>query len=199
MKVIGLTGGIGSGKSTVARFMAELGAVVIELDKVGHEVMKPGSKAWSLLVDEFGSDIITTGREIDRSKLGQMVFNNSNALKRLTDIIHPEIDRILEERLSEYRRCKVDYVVLVAAARLDTDKSSQVDEIWVTITPQEVVLKRLKDRSGFSEKESKARIASQLPDKERIKRADVVIDTDCSLDELRSRVVSAWGKMQAQR
>jgi dephospho-CoA kinase len=198
MKVIGLTGGIGSGKSTVARFMAELGAVVIELDKVGHEVMKPGSKAWSLLVEEFGNDIITPVGEIDRSKLGQIVFNDGNALKRLNDIIHPEIDKILEERLDEYRRSSVDYVVLVAAARLDTDKSSQVDGIWVTVAPEEVVLRRLTDRSGFSEKESRARIAAQLPDEERVKHADVVIDTDCSLEELRNRVVSAWGKMQAQ-
>ena len=199
MRVIGLTGGIGSGKSTVARFMAEQGAVVIELDKLGHEAMKPDSKVWKLLVEEFGSEIVSAGREVDRSRLGQIVFNDSDALKRLSDIIHPEVDRILEKRLDEYRLRSVDYVVLVAAIRLDTDKSSQVDEIWVTVAPEKAILKRLKDRSGFSEKESKARIASQLPDKERIKHADVVIDTDCSLDELRNRVVSAWEKMQAQR
>jgi dephospho-CoA kinase len=199
MKVIGLTGGIGSGKSTVARFMAELGAVVIELDKVGHKAMEPGSKTWRRLVDEFGSDIIADGGEIDRYKLGQIVFSDSNALKRLTVIIHPEIDKILEEKLDKYRRSSIDYVVLVAAARLDTDKSSQVDEIWVTVAPEAVVLKRLADRSGFSDKESKARIAAQLPDKERVKRADVVIDTDCNLEELRNRVVAAWGKMQAQK
>ena len=199
MKVIGLTGGIGSGKSTVASFMAELGAAVIELDNVAHEVMKPGSKVWRLLVDEFGNEIVNSRGVIDRSKLGQIVFNDSNALKRLTDITHPGVDKRIEEKLDEYRRSAVDYVVLVAAVRLDTDKSSQVDEIWVTVAPEEVILKRLKNRSGFSEKESKARIVSQLPDKERVKHADVVIDTDCSLDELKSRVVAAWGELKARR
>ena len=199
MKVIGLTGVIGSGKSTVASIMAELGAVVIELDTIAHEVMKPSNEAWGQLVDEFGNEIISTSGDIDRSKLGKMVFNDSESLKRLSDIMHPEVDKRIEEKLNECRRSGTDYVVLVAAVRLDTDKSTQVDEIWVTVAPEQVILKRLKDRSGFSEKESRARIASQLPDKERVKRADVVIDTDCSLNELRSRVVVAWDKMQSQR
>jgi dephospho-CoA kinase len=198
MKVIGLTGGIGSGKSTVAQFMAELGAVVLELDKVGHEVMKSGTDVWRQLVDEFGEDIIAADGEIDRSRLGKIVFNESNALERLNNIIHPEIDKIIAVKLDEYRRRGIDYVVLEAAARLDTDRSSQVDEIWTTVAPDNVVLKRLASRSGFSEKETRARIRAQLPDEERIKRADVVIDTDCSLDELRDRVVKAWKKMQAR-
>jgi dephospho-CoA kinase len=198
MKVIGLTGGIGSGKSTVACFMAELGAVVIELDKVGHEAMKSGKETWRLLVNEFGRDIIAADGEIDRSKLGEIVFNDNKALQKLGDIIHPEIDRIINERLEQYRRKGVNYVVLEAAARLDTDRSSQVDEIWITVAPVEVVLQRLAQRSGYSEVESKARIDSQLPDKERIIRADVVLDTDCSLEELKNRVVLAWREMQAR-
>jgi dephospho-CoA kinase len=196
MRVIGLTGGIGTGKSTVAGFMAELGAVVIELDKLGHEVMRPGGDAWRKLVEFFGETIIDRDGEIDRSCLGQIVFNDSAALETLNSIIHPEIDRMVDARLAEYREKGVKYVVLEAAARLDTDRSSQVDEVWVTAAPDDVVLKRLSTRSGFSEKESKARIASQLPNEERVKRADVVIDTDCSLDELKKRVTSAWRKMQ---
>jgi len=198
MKVIGLTGGIGSGKSTVARFMAELGAVVIELDKVGHEAMKSSSKTWQRLVDEFGSDIITTDGEIDRARLGEIVFNDSNSLRQLNDIIHPEIDKIINARLDENRRKRIDYVVLEAAARLDTDRSSQLDELWVTVAPNEVVMKRLSERSGFSEQESRARIESQISSEERVKRADVVIDTNCSLEDLKNRVGLAWKEMQSR-
>ena len=198
MKIIGLTGGIGSGKSTVARFMTELGAVVIELDKVGHEAMKSGKEPWQLLVDEFGRDIIDADGEIDRTKLGEIVFNDSKALEKLNDIIHPQIDKIIEKRVEEYRLKGVDYVVLEAAARLETDRASQVDEVWVTVAPTEVVLERLAKRSGFSEQESRARIKAQLPDEERIKRADVVLHTDCSLKELKNRVVKAWEEMQAR-
>jgi dephospho-CoA kinase len=198
MKVIGLTGGIGSGKSTVAKFMAELGATILELDKVGHQAMKSGSDVWRRLVDEFGEAIIAADGEIDRSRLGNIVFNDSSTLERLSNIIHPEIDKIIAVKLDEYRRRGIDYIVLEAAARLDTDRSSQVDEIWTTVAPDDVVLKRLADRSRFSEEETRARIRAQLPDEERIKQADVVIDTDCSLDELRDRVVKAWKKMQAR-
>jgi dephospho-CoA kinase len=198
MKVIGLTGGIGSGKSTVAQFMAELGATVLELDKVGHQAMKSGSDVWRRLVDEFGEAIIAADGEIDRSRLGNIVFNDSSTLERLSNIIHPEIDKIIAVKLDEYRRRGIDYVVLEAAARLDTDRSSQVDEIWTTVAPDDVILKRLAARSRLSEEETRARIRAQLPDEERIKRADVVIDTDCSLDELRDRVVKAWKKMQAR-
>jgi dephospho-CoA kinase len=198
MKVIGLTGGIGSGKSTVACFMQELGAKVIELDKVGHEAMKSGTKAWQLLVNEFGKDIIAANGEIDRSKLGEIVFGDGKALERLNEIIHPEIDKIIEQRLEEYRLRGIEYVVLEAAARLDTDRASQVDELWVTVAPQDVVLERLAKRSGFSESESRARIKSQLPNEERIKRADVVLHTDCNLEELKNMVSLAWKEMQAR-
>jgi dephospho-CoA kinase len=198
MKVIGLTGGIGSGKSTVASFMQEFGAKVIELDKVGHEAMKSGTEAWQLLVNEFGKDIIAADGEIDRSKLGEIVFGDGKALERLNDIIHPEIDKIIEQRLEEYRLRGIEYVVLEAAARLDTDRASQVDELWVTVAPQDVVIERLAKRSGFSELESRARIKSQLPDEERIKRADVVLHTDCNLEELKNRVSLAWKEMQAR-
>ena len=193
-----MTGGIGSGKSTVACFMQELGAKVIELDKVGHEAMKSGTKAWQLLVNEFGKDIIAANGEIDRSKLGEIVFGDGKALERLNEIIHPEIDKIIEQRLEEYRLRGIEYVVLEAAARLDTDRASQVDELWVTVAPQDVVLERLAKRSGFSESESRARIKSQLPNEERIKRADVVLHTDCNLEELKNMVSLAWKEMQAR-
>ena len=198
MKVIGLTGGIGSGKSTAAQFLAELGAVVLELDKVGHEVLVPGSETWQRVVDEFGRGILTANDEIDRTKLGKKVFSDSEALTRLNSIIHPAIDAMVEARLEEYQRQGAKVVVLEAAAMLEAGRASQADEIWVTTAPESTVLKRLAEGKGYSEEEAKARIRSQMSDEERTSQADVVIDTDCSLEELRERVVEEWVKLKAR-
>jgi len=199
MRVIGLTGGIGSGKSTVAQFMAELGAVVLDLDKVGHEALEFGSEVRGRLVDEFGGEILREDGEIDRNRLGKLVFGNREALLRLNRILHPVIDDILLARLEGYRREGVDIVVLEAAAMLEAGKESQVDELWITVAPEDTVLKRLFGRDGFSEKESRARIESQMSNEELMKHADVVIDTDCSLGELSKRVAAEWRKLQDRR
>jgi len=195
MKIIGLTGGIGSGKSTVARFLAELGAVVIDLDRVGHEALKPEGKAWQQVVNAFGTGILAPDGEIDRSRLGDIVFKDRHALLRLNRIIHPVIDGIVAENIAEYRRKGVKVVVLEAAAMIESGKTAQAEEIWTTVAPEETVLTRLRERSGYSEVKSKARINTQLSNEERIKQAAVVIDTDCTLDELKARVMIEWQKL----
>ena len=148
MKIIGLTGGIGSGKSTVAQFLAELGAVVLDVDKVGHEALEPGSEAWEQIVNEFGKGILTAGDKIDRAKLGKIVFNNHEALLRLNRIIHPVMDNMVEAKLEEYRHKGVKVVVLEAAAIMEAGRASIADEIWVVIAPEFAVLKRLSERDG---------------------------------------------------
>ena len=198
MKVIGLTGGIGSGKSTVAQFLAELGAVIVDLDKVGHEALRKGSQAWEQVVSEFGKDILTAGGDINRSKLGKIVFNNHEALARLNQIVHPAIDNIVKTKIEEYRRQGVRVVVLEAAAMLEAGKTEQVDELWVTVAPEATLLKRVIERGGLSTKETRARIKAQLSNEKRIRQAAVVIDTDCTLDELKDRVATEWQKLQAR-
>ena len=198
MKIIGLTGGIGSGKSTVAQFLAELGAVVLDVDKVGHEALEPGSEAWEQIVNEFGKGILKAGDKIDRAKLGKIVFNNHEALMRLNRIIHPVMDNMVEAKLEEYRHKGVKVVVLEAAAMMEAGRASIADEIWVVIAPESAVLKRLSERDGRSEDESKARILAQMPAQQRILHGGVIIDTDCSLDELKARVAVEWHKLQAR-
>ena len=198
MKVIGLTGGIGSGKSTVALFLAELGAVIVDLDRVGHEVLNKGSGAYKRAVGEFGEDILKASGEIDRNKLGRIVFNSHEALTRLNRIVHPAIDNIVNSEIEKYRRQGVKVVVLEAAAMLEAGKTGQVDELWVTVAPEATALRRVLERGGLSEEEIKARIKAQLPNKERIKQADVVINTDCTLDELKARVTGEWEKLLAR-
>jgi len=192
MKVIGLTGGIGSGKSTVAQFLAELGAVIIDADKIGHEVLRPDTKAGREVVATFGREILTPDGKIDRKKLGEIVFRNSESLSRLNEIMHPRMYDIVKAKLEGYRRQGVAVAVLEAPLLIEVNWTSLVDEVWVTTANESTVLRRLKEKFGLSERESLARLGSQLPVVERVEHADVVIDTDCGLDELRAKVKELW-------
>jgi len=196
MKVIGLTGGIGSGKSTVAQFLAELGAVILDADKIGHEVFRPDSGGWREIVAAFGKQILASDGNIDRKKLGDIVFGNAESLSRLNQIMHPRMYDVVKAQLEEYRRQGMRVVVLEAALLLETGWTSLVDEVWVTTASESTVLKRLEERTGLSQAESLARIRSQLPSAERARHADVVINTDCGLDESKSKVKELWQRLQ---
>lgn len=192
MKIIGLTGGIGSGKSTVSQLLIELGAVVIDTDKVGHGAFQPGSPAWQQVVSAFGKQVVAPGGEIDRKKLGEIVFGNSQARLKLEQIMHPAIFEIVCSQIAEYRRQGVSTVVLEVPLLVETGWTSFVDEVWVTTAPKSTILKRLEERSGMTADESRARIRSQLSSEERLQHADVVIDTDCTLNELKARISQLW-------
>jgi dephospho-CoA kinase len=197
MKVIGLTGGIGSGKSTVSRFLAELGAVIIDADKVGHEALKPGTELWREVVAAFGRQILTPGGDIDREKLGEIAFGNPDSLVRLNRIMHPRLYEVVKAQIEECRRQGTGVVVLEVPLLIEAGWTSVVDEVWVTVASEATVLRRLQERTGLSEPESLARIRSQLSSAERVRYADVTIDTDGELDELRARVEKLWRKLQA--
>ena len=195
MKVIGLTGGIASGKSTVARFLEELGAVSIDADKVGHETFEPATESWAAVIDAFGKGILTPGGMIDRKKLGKIVFGDPRALVRLNRIVHPHIYEMLKARIEDYRRRGEKMVVIEAPLLVEAELpqlADDVDEIWVTTASEDVVLQRLDDKGGLTREEAEARIRSQMPSEERLKHADVVIDTDCTLKELKARVKKLW-------
>jgi len=194
MRVIGLTGGIGSGKSTVASFLAELGAYVLDADKIGHEVLSPGTVTWQQVVHEFGKDILKPDNSIDRAKLGRLVFENPEALIRLNKIVHPHITETVIEIIKRLKSQNTGVVVVDATLLVEEGWRSLVDEVWVTIASQTNRLKRLKTRNGYSESESLSRIRSQSTDEERLKTADVVIDTDCTLEEVRMKVKELWQK-----
>lgn len=204
MKIIGLTGGIGSGKSTVSRFLAELGATVIDVDKVWHEALKADTELRQQIVAAFGKGILTSNREIDRQKLGEIVFGSPDALARLNNIMHPWVYKTVQAQLGEYRRRGVRVVVVELPLLVEVplsmragqpSLSDEVDEVWVTVAPRATVLRRLKERGGISEEQILARIRSQLSSEERASRADAIIDTDCSLDELKTRVRELWRKL----
>ncbi len=195
MKVIGLTGGIASGKSTVARFLEELGAVAIDADKVGHETFAPATESWAEVIEAFGKGILTPGGTIDRKKLGKIVFGDPRALVRLNRIVHPHIYKMIKARIEGYRQQGEKVVVIEAPLLVEAEVpqlADEVNEIWVTTAPEDVVLKRLNDKGGLTSAEAEARIRSQMPSEERLKHADVVIDTDCTLNELKARVKKLW-------
>ena len=196
-KVIGLAGGIGSGKSTVSQCLAELGAVILDADKIGHEAFKPNTEAWHEVVATFGKQILTPSGEVDRKKLGEIVFGNAESLSRLNQIMHPRMVDMIKAQIEEYRQQGIDVVALEAAVLIEANWTSLVDEVWVTVASEAMVLKRLKQQRGLEEERTLARIRSQLSAEERVKHADVVINNDGSPDELKAKVKELWERLHA--
>jgi phosphopantetheine adenylyltransferase/dephospho-CoA kinase len=198
MYVIGLTGGIGSGKSTVARVLEEQGATVLSADLIGHEAYNPGRPAWQEIVDAFGREVVAEDGTIDRKKLGSIVFSDPKHLARLNSIVHPRMKGMMRERLAAMAREGVDIAVLEAALLFEAKWDDLVGEIWVTVVPPEVAAKRTAERSGLSETEVLERIRAQMSNEERVRQADVVIDTDCEKEETRMQAIEAWERLKAR-
>jgi len=194
MRVIGLTGGIGSGKSTVSQFLRELGAVIIDADEVGHQVLESNTEIRQRVIDAFGRQIVKPNGQIDRKTLGRIVFGNPHLLARLNQIMHPPIYDMVKAQLEEYRRQGVAVVVVEAPLLIEAGWSHLVDEVWVTTASEDTVLRRLEQRMKLSQAEALVRIHCQLPSQERAKHAHVLINTDLSLSELKARVKELWLK-----
>ena len=196
MIVIGLTGGILTGKSTVSGMLAERGAVIIDADKIGHKAYKLHTHVWKELVDTFGEWILKKNGEIDRKRLGDIVFHDPLALTLLNKIVHPRMREMIENDLKRLKAKDVPVVVLEAAILIEAKWTDLVDQIWVTTAPEAKVIDRLQNRVGLSEEQARARIRAQLSTEEKGKHADVVIDTDCELAELGVKVLELWGKLR---
>ena len=136
MLVIGLTGGIGTGKSEVSRILREMGAVVIDADKVGHETYAANSETWRVVVATFGEDVVLPDGQIDRQALSSIVFDDSVAVEKLNAIMHPRMAKLLEVRIQQHREVRAD-VVLEAALLVEAGWNSLVDEVWVVTAPEE--------------------------------------------------------------
>jgi len=196
MFVIGLTGGILSGKSTVSSMLAQKGAMIIDADKVGHDVYSPQSDAWQLLVDTFGEWILKKNGEIDRRRLSDIVFNDPASLTLLNEIMHPRMRDVITRRLNELRSQGVKLVVLEAAILIEANWTDLVDEVWVTVAPEEEIIKRLQNRAGLTVEQALARIRSQLPTEDKVKHATEIIDTNCPLPDVNFRVLELWDKLK---
>ncbi len=192
MFVIGLTGGIGTGKSEVSDILGNLGAAVINADIIGHQAYLPETKTWKAIIDEFGVDIIAPDRTIDRKKLGAIVFGDPKRLAILNAIMFPAIYEIIQDRILDLEHSGWNVVVVEAALFIEAKWNSLSDEIWVTVASKSVVIERIKKRNNLDEQAIKARIDSQMSQDERIKHADVHIKNDFGLEELRKQVGEIW-------
>ena len=195
MYVIGLTGGIGSGKTTVAQMLEQKGAALLSADAVGHEVYLPGRPAWREIVDAFGRKVVAEDGSIDRKKLGAIVFADEEQLKRLNSITHPRMKDLMREKLEAEREHGVEVAVLEAALLFDAGWDDLADEVWVTVAPPEVAASRTAARSGLSVEEALSRVRAQMSNEERIGRSQIVIDTDCPLEETRRQVGREWDRL----
>ncbi len=192
MFVIGLTGGIGTGKSQAAAILEELGAAAINADLLGHEAYRPNTETWQTIVDTFGRGVLSPGGEVDRKALGAIVFGDPRQLERLNAIMFPRIHDMIGERLVKLREEGRVAAVVEAALFLEAGWESLATEIWVTASPEGMVVERLRARNNLGEEAVRARIASQMPQEERIARGDVVVENDGSIDDLRRRVEHLW-------
>ena len=166
--------------------------MVLSADAIGHEAFKPHSETWQRVVDEFGRGILTDGDQIDRKKLGEIVFGNGDALARLNAIMHPGMHRVAIGRIEDLKRQGVKVVVLEAPLLIEANWLDLVDEVWVAVAGEETVLRRCRQRSGLSQDQAMARVAAQSSVEEKLKHADVVIDTDVTLADLEARVKGLW-------
>ena len=191
MLVIGLTGGIGTGKSLVSRILQEHGATIIDADLVGHEAYTPHTETWQVVVDTFG-DVLAEDGQIDRRKLGGIVFSDPKQLEKLNAIMHPRMYKMIEERIHGHQTGGADTIVVEAAILIEAKWTPLVDEVWVTTAPEDQVIDRIKGRNNMGEEAARARINSQMPSDERARHADVLIDNNGSMSQLKDTVDNLW-------
>lgn len=184
MKIIGLTGGIASGKSTVSKTLKDLGAFIIDADETAHSVQEPHKPAWEDIVQCFGQEILNADLTINREKVGQIVFSDPDKLTVLNKLTHP---RIMESLKDEFQRIKASHpdaiVVLEVPLLYETFMERMCDEVWVVWVDRGTQTKRLMERNSYNQDEAIRRIESQLSLDEKARRADVVIDNRGSIEE----------------
>ncbi|MFC0297286.1 dephospho-CoA kinase [Geobacillus jurassicus] len=196
---IGLTGGIASGKSTVSAMMRELGLPVIDADEAARAVVRPGEDAYRQIVAAFGPDILQTNGEIDRAKLGAIVFSDEEERKKLNDIVHPAVRRKMLTEKEALVRSGAKTVVLDIPLLFESGLTAWVDKILVVYVDDDVQLRRLMERNGFTEEEARARIRAQWPLVEKIKQADAVINNNGTREETRRQllvILEQWDALE---
>jgi dephospho-CoA kinase len=196
MLLVGLTGGIASGKSTVSAMLAERGAEVIDADHIARQVVMPGTPAWCKIRDHFGPGVLHPDGHIDRQALADIVFADKSKLALLNEITHPAIFARIADRLESHHGQDV-VVVLDAALLIEAGLAEGVDVVIVVHSPREIQVERLAAK-GVGQTDARNRIASQLEPEKRLARADIVIDNSGSLEDLGRQVDKIWKELQAR-
>ena len=199
MLSVGLTGGIASGKSTVAQMFVELGAHLIDFDKLAHEVQEPGKKAWQEIIKFFGDSIINRDDTINRNKLAQIVFTDKNKLTVLNNIVHPIVFKLWLERLDKIKRQEEQAIVLSDVPLLLEGKMQDLFDLTmlILISPEEQI-NRLIARNGLSRDEAQLRLNNQMSITEKIGLADIVIENQGDVSQTQKKVVEIWQQFKGR-
>jgi dephospho-CoA kinase len=194
----GLTGGIGSGKSTVAQFFAALGAVSINSDEIGRNMMQPGTVVYDRIVSGFGPEVVDASGKLDRAKLADIVFHDLDKLKHLNAIVHAPVLREIDRQMQLHRAKNPSAVVLVESAVLfEAGQHKRFDKMVVAWCRPEQQVERFRSRSSLSDEDIRARMAAQMPGEEKKRMADFVIDTSVSLADTERQVKEVYTQLQA--
>jgi dephospho-CoA kinase len=196
LELIGLTGGIATGKSTVAAMLRELGATVVDSDEAARAVVEPGTPGFEQVVAEFGPEAVRDGK-LDRDRLGEVVFADETRRHRLEEIVWPLVRAWTAERVSEASERGVARVVLDIPLLYESGRTEGFASVIVVYAPEELQVKRLRERSGLSLDQARARMAAQLPIEEKRRRATYVIDNSGDLESTRAQVEETWAQISA--
>jgi len=195
--VIGLTGGIASGKSTAADHLKKLGAHVIDADLLGHRAYQPGTRAYAAVVDTFGSDIVDADGKIDRKILGSKVFGEPQNLERLTNIVWPEIRLMAQAEIENVRKADSSKIIVLEAAVLfEAGWEDVVEEIWVISLNRDAAVQRAGARDGIDEAAVQKRIDAQMTNSARVARGGIIIDNSGSVADLLAQLDDQWQRIK---
>ena len=195
MLLIGLTGGIGSGKSTVSALLGARGAVIIDADAITRELQQPGTEVFSAIVERFGTEILAADGTLDRAAVADLVFNDPDALKDLTGIVHPAVGLEIARRLEAAQNTD-HLVVLDVPLLVESGRDDMAGLVVVDVDP-EIAIARLVEQRGMRESDARARMANQVPREERLAKADVVIDNSGTTGDLAAQIDELWPRLLA--
>ncbi|NMC74616.1 MAG: dephospho-CoA kinase [Geobacteraceae bacterium] len=198
MKVVGLTGGIASGKSFVAGLLASWGAVIIDADILARRVVEPGKPAYQAVVRRFGDGILCPDGSLDRKALGRIVFSDGAARRELEAMVHPAVAELFSRLLAEERRRGTRVVFYVVPLLFEAGLESMMDEVWVVSVDEETELARLMARDGIGREEALRKMGAQMRLEDKVARADVVIDNSGVPEETERAVGEEWKKLLAR-
>lgn len=193
--ILGVTGGIGSGKSTVSSILKELGAVVIDADVISREVVEPGKMALDELTQEFGKDILDDWGQLNRKELAARVFNDVNKLRILNSIVHKYVVQKIQQNVEEQLLKQTKIIVIDAPIPIKNGFLDLCDEVWTVFAQMEIRVERIMNRNGMTYQEAVSRIKSQISDEEYLSIANKVINNDDDVTTLRQEVESQFKKL----
>lgn len=194
IRVIGLTGGVATGKSSVARFFARRGVPVIDADQIARDVVLPESPAFKKIIAEFGPEVLTQDGVLDRKRLGTMVFSNTEKRRLLESILHPEIRCLAEKRIAEAAAAGHKRLIYMAPLLIEAGADDRVDTIWVVTVSPEIQLERLMRRDGITREQAQSIIDSQMPLSEKKRYGSVVIDNSGTEAQTAEILEAVWSK-----